>query len=116
IWIPSRNVVISTRDVTFDPTQGYSPTIPPPVTSNEIIKILQIPLLDVDQIDDDNYLIPTQDEVSLQDSELSILPKNVEAELKTSKGNNEFTNVSGLLTPTNTPEPKRQPTEEIQEA
>ncbi|RKF64222.1 hypothetical protein GcM3_133035, partial [Golovinomyces cichoracearum] len=97
IWTPSRNVVISTRDATFDPTQGYSPTIPPP-------------------IDDDNYLIPTQDEVSLQDSELSILPKNVEAELKTSKGNNEFTNVSCLLTPKNNFEPERQPTKEKQEA
>ena len=73
-WIPSKNIVIPTRDVTFDPTQGYSPTTFSPVVSNEIIEILQIPVLDVDQIDDHNYLKPSQDEVSLQDSGLSISP------------------------------------------
>lgn len=116
IWIPSRNIVISTRDVTFDPTQGYSPTTPSPVISNEIIKILQVPLLDVDQIDDDNYLMPSQDEVSLKDSRLSILPKYVGAELKISEDNNEFKHASGLLTSADTPEPEITPTEEVEDA
>ncbi|KAF5197653.1 Transposon ty1-dr1 gag-pol polyprotein, partial [Thalictrum thalictroides] len=55
IWIPTRNIVIATRDVTFDPTQGYSPNNQLQPIPNEIIDILHIPQLELNT-SDDNYI------------------------------------------------------------
>ncbi|KAF5186325.1 Transposon ty1-gr2 gag-pol polyprotein, partial [Thalictrum thalictroides] len=49
IWIPSRKIVISTRDVTFDPSQGYSPNQKIQV-SNEIIETIKVPDLEVESL------------------------------------------------------------------
>ena len=53
IWIPSKNRVISTRDVTFDPKSGYSPKTPTPTISDEILDILEVPQLEVSSEDEE---------------------------------------------------------------
>ena len=45
IWIPSKNKVISTCDVTFDESESYDPTAPKVDVSKEIIKTIQIPTI-----------------------------------------------------------------------
>ncbi|KAI0998592.1 hypothetical protein K3495_g9604 [Podosphaera aphanis] len=47
IWISSRNIVISTRNVTFDPSRGYSPNQRIQV-SNETIETVKVPDLEVE--------------------------------------------------------------------
>ncbi|POS81932.1 hypothetical protein EPUL_006431, partial [Erysiphe pulchra] len=105
IWIPSRNVVIPTRDVTFDPTQGYSPTMPSPVISDDVIKLLQIPHLDVDQLEDEDILVPSED-LSTQDDHISTPSKSVETGPNNSEHTEKMSGTSGLITPENTPEPE----------
>ncbi|RKF58072.1 hypothetical protein GcM3_184041, partial [Golovinomyces cichoracearum] len=69
IWIPSRNIVISTRDVTFDPTEGYSPNSPSPIIANEFLEVLQVPQLEIDSSDNNIEIYEKKDDLEVHSVE-----------------------------------------------
>ncbi|KAI0994003.1 hypothetical protein K3495_g14180, partial [Podosphaera aphanis] len=66
IWLPLKNMVISTRDVTFNPTEGYSPDEPAPIITDEVLRLLQVPQLEVDTLDEIMDIPEVQEEFEIK--------------------------------------------------
>lgn len=111
ICIPSRNfIVISTRDVTFDPSQGYSPSMHYDKITDEILEILQVPAIElqnsIDELDIEQIRESIGSGKAIQDtSSSSSIAKNLEIQ-----------EPEGLPTPEATPEPSQHQYQASEEA
>ena len=113
IWIPSKNKVISTRDITFDESESYNPTAPKVDVSEEIIKTIQIPTIQdtYEESDEDDPQFSNEDTGPVMDqtSASSFMdPQEKGLLTNTPSSDSSHTLDNQLPTPQPTPNPRRE--------
>ena len=113
IWIPSKNKVISTRDVTFDESESYDPTAPKVDVSEEIIETIQIPTIQdtYEESDKDDPQFSNEDTGPVMDqtsASSSMDPQEKGLPTNTPSSDSSHTLDNQLPTPQPTPNPRRE--------